>query len=398
MSVSDFPVHDADQHYYEPEDAFTRHIERTYRDRGVRVIHDGKRVVTLIGGRVNQFVPNLSFDPIIVPGCLDRYFRGEIPDDFDRSKLFQLEPIRPEYRDRDARATVLEAQGVKRTLLFPTFAVGVEQALVGDPEAAAACVRAFNRWLDEDWGFVYRDRLYAVPLISLAIPDQAEREVAWCAERGARMLHMRPGPVASEFGMRSPGDPLFDRVWAAIAEAQLPVAFHLGDGGYQRYAADYGEPVEMATFGPPRPLGEMVSGERAIHDTIASLVLGRLFERHPDLRVCSIENGSDWLFTLDRRLKKIANQHPEMFAESPADTLRRNVFTTPYAEEDVSGLCEHFGASQVLMGSDWPHGEGLAEPLDFADLLADLSEPERRCVLSTNLSALLHLDDVSEAT
>ena len=97
-------------------------------------------------------------------------------------------------------------------------------------------------------------------------------------------------------------------------------------------------------------------------------------------------------------LKKLANQHPEMFAESPADTLRRNVFTTPYAEEDVSALCEHFGASQVLMGSDWPHGEGLAEPLEFVDLLADLSESDRRCVLSTNLSALLQSSSLSDAT
>ena len=62
---------DADNHYYETLDAFTRHLDRDYSWRGVRPVQDGKRVQVLIGGTVNRFVPNPTFDPIIVPGGLD---------------------------------------------------------------------------------------------------------------------------------------------------------------------------------------------------------------------------------------------------------------------------------------------------------------------------------------
>ena len=52
----------------------------------------------LIGGQVNRFVPNPTFDPIIVPGCLDPMFRGQIPEGVDPRTLMQVEPLRAEYR------------------------------------------------------------------------------------------------------------------------------------------------------------------------------------------------------------------------------------------------------------------------------------------------------------
>ncbi|HEY8524922.1 MAG TPA: hypothetical protein VIL48_08175 [Acidimicrobiales bacterium] len=62
---------DADTHYYETLDAFTRHLDPAFAHRGVRPVQDGKRVQLLIGGRVNRFIPNPTFDPIIGPGWLD---------------------------------------------------------------------------------------------------------------------------------------------------------------------------------------------------------------------------------------------------------------------------------------------------------------------------------------
>ena len=35
---------DADNHYYEPLDAFTRHLDKAFKRRGVRPLQDGKRV------------------------------------------------------------------------------------------------------------------------------------------------------------------------------------------------------------------------------------------------------------------------------------------------------------------------------------------------------------------
>ena len=175
---------DADNHYYEALDAFTRHLPKEFKRRGVRPVQSGKRVELLIADRVNRFIPNPTFDPIIVPGCLDQFFRGQMPEGADRSKLTQVEPLRREYRDRDARVAVAEEQGLDAVLLFPTLGCGVEEGLRGDVPATMASLSAFNRWLEEDWGFDYRGRLIGVPMLSLADPVAAVAEVDSLLSRG----------------------------------------------------------------------------------------------------------------------------------------------------------------------------------------------------------------------
>ena len=387
----DFKPVDADNHYYEPLDAFTRHLDRSFAWRGVHPVQDGKRVQLLIGGRVNRFIPNPTFDPIIVPGCLDAQFRGRIPEGVDPRSLMKVEPLREEYRDRDKRAEVVESQGLESVLLFPTLGCGVEQALRNDVDATMASLHAFNRWLEEDWGFDYRGRLITAPMLSLADPDAACAEADSLLARGARIVHVRPAPVPGPNGTsRSLGHKLHDPVWARLAEASVPVAFHLGDSGYNAFlAAAWGGSAEFQGFGPMDVLGRVVVSDRAIHDTIASLVVDGVFKRHPALKVASIENGSEFLHLLVKRLRKQANQTPWVFREDPLDTIRQHVWVAPYFEEDLPALAALIGTERILFGSDWPHGEGLANPLDFAKELDGFDDAAIRRVMRDNCLELL---------
>src|SRR5690349_15967248 len=128
----DYKPIDVDNHYYEAIDSCTRHLDKRFRKRGVQIVNDGKHSLAIIGDRVNRFIPNPTFDPIIVPGCLDPMFRGQIPEGVDPRTLMQVEPLRPEYQDRKARAGIAEQQGLDAVLLFPTLGCGVEEALKGD--------------------------------------------------------------------------------------------------------------------------------------------------------------------------------------------------------------------------------------------------------------------------
>jgi predicted TIM-barrel fold metal-dependent hydrolase len=381
---------DADNHYYESLDAFTRHLDPKYRDRGVRPVQEGKRVRLLIGGRENRFVPNPTFDPIIVPGCLDPLFRGQIPEGVDPRSLMQVEPLRDEYRDHDRRLQVMDDQGLGAALLFPTLGCGVEEALRDDVPATMASLSAFNRWLEEDWGFEYEGRIIAAPMLSLADPDAAAVEVDSLIERGARIVHVRPAPVPGPNGTsRSLGNKAHDPAWARLAEASVPVAFHLGDSGYNaRFAAAWGGNATFG-FGNSDPLGQVLVSDRAIQDTIASMLVHGAFARHPALRVASIENGSDWLAVLAKHLRKQANQTPWAFTEDPLDTLRRHVWVTPYLEEDLHALTELIGVERVLFGSDWPHGEGVAQPLDFTKELDGFDEHAVQRIMHDNCVELL---------
>ncbi|NIR36476.1 MAG: amidohydrolase, partial [Actinobacteria bacterium] len=57
-------------------------------------------------------------------------------------------------------------------------------------------------------------------------------------------------------------------------------------------------------------------------------------------------------------------------------------------EEDIPALCDTIGASQVLFGSDFPHAEGLAEPLSFRESLTGLSERDQDLIMGETLAAL----------
>lgn len=381
---------DSDNHYYEPLDAFTRHLDKKFRDRGVKPVQDGKRVQLLMAGKVNRFIPNPTFDPIIVPGCLDPLFRGQIPEGVDPRTLMEVEPLRPEYQDRDLRLKIMDEQGLGAVMLFPTLGCGVEEALRDDIPATMASISAFNRWLEEDWGFDHEGRILGAPMLSLADPDAAGAELDSVLERGARIVHIRPAPVPGPNGTSlSLGNKKFDPVWARLAEANVPVAFHLGDSGYQRrFAPAWGGRGEFG-FGNSDPLAQVLVSDRAIHDTVASLVMHGVFQRHPALRVASIENGSDWLHLLAKRLRKQANQTPWVFTEDPLDTLRSHVWVTPYLEEDLTALAELMGDDKILFGSDWPHGEGVAQPLDFAIELGAFDDAATDRIMRTNALDLL---------
>ncbi len=204
-------------------------------------------------------------------------------------------------------------------------------------------------------------------------------------------MHIRPAPVPGPNGTGlSLGDKRHDPVWARLAEASVPAAFHLGDSGYEStVGAAWGGLDHFEGYGKTDILNRILVSNRAIHDTIASLVVHKVFTRHPMLRVASIENGSDWMHTLVRRLRKQANQTPWIFADDPRDTIRQHVWVTPYLEEDLGELAELIGVERILFGSDWPHGEGCPEPLDFLKELDGFDETAVQRIMHDNAAELL---------
>src|ERR1700755_2625894 len=262
---------DVDNHYYEPLDAFTRHLDKRFRRRGVQIFQDGRPPEAIIGDRVNRFIPNPTFDPIIVPGCLDLLFRGEIPEGVDPASLMKVERLEshPEYQKRDARVAVMDTQGIETVFMLPTFACGVEEALKHDVEAAMASMHAFNLWLGEDWGFDRTDRrIIAAPIISLADPARAVEEIEYVLAHDAKLVLVRPAPVPGVVKPRSLGDRSHDPVWARLAEAGVPVGFHLSDSGYLHIAAAWGGKSTFEGFGAKDPLDNVLLDDRAIHDTM----------------------------------------------------------------------------------------------------------------------------------
>ena len=73
----------------------------------------------------------------------------------------------------------MDRQGLTGAIFLPTLGVGMEQALVDDPPALCAALRAFNRWLDDDWGFAHHERIYGAPVLTFVDPDALADEIEW---------------------------------------------------------------------------------------------------------------------------------------------------------------------------------------------------------------------------
>ncbi len=123
-----------------------------------------------------------------------------------------------------------------------------------------------------------------------------------------------------------------------------------------------------------------------MHDFFANLIANRHFEKYPNLRVAEVETGSDWVTSLFPKLKKSFGQTPFAYPEDPRDTFRRHVWVSPYYEDDLAGLRDLLGADRLLLGSDWPHAEGLAEPASFIKDLENngFSTDDARLVMREN--------------
>lgn len=384
MAELDFNAFDCDHHYYEAEDAFTRHLDPKMAKRAMQWAEvDGKKRL-LVGGRINRFIPNPTFDPIARPGCLDDYFRGKTAVSDMRQAFGELEPLstRPEYRDRDARVAQLDEQGIDGCFLFPTLGVGMETSMEHDLPAMQAAFRAFNRWVDEDWGFNYQDRLYAAPYITLSSVDHAVAELEFALANDVRIVNMRASAVTTDDGQKSPGDPMFDPFWARVNEAGITVAFHSGDAGYDFLFEHWGLSTEFEAFRYD-PLKRLLNYSN-VADTVAALIAGGVFDRFPRVRIAIIESGSDWVAGLIKRLDKAFKQASHAFAGNPVETLRNHVWVAPYYEDDLTELAGQLGVEHMLFGSDYPHAEGLAVPTDFVHDLEGFSDADVRQVMHDN--------------
>ncbi len=394
-------VFDADNHYWEASDAFTRHRDPKFNERGVQVKEVSGVLRYVLDGEVFQTLPGpADVHPRPKPGAFMDYFAGKLPQKEFAASFNVLPSEHPEWYERDARIRVMDEQGVEAAWMFPSQGVVLEAPMHTDVEAAIEVFRAFNRWLDEEWGFAYQDRIFAVPYLTLSDPNQAVDELRWCLDHGARVVTLRHGAAVTADGMRSPADPMFDRFWGLAQEAGVVIAPH--DGADASYAEMHALLTRVWGEGPA-DVGRTSSGDsmrmmggdsvfvgltknRIVHDFAYILVAHKLFERFPRLRVAYIENGCAWVPPLLQALEYLG--HGDRYQTNPKSQFIEHCWVAPFVEEDVDELARHFPVERILFGSDWPHGEGFPEPRDFFDNVANFSIDDQRRIMLENAREL----------
>jgi predicted TIM-barrel fold metal-dependent hydrolase len=297
---------------------------------------------------------------------------------------------------REDRPKALDHLGFKSQLVISTAYLIMLTTLEhgDDVDLAYAAAAAHNRHV-VDFCAIDR-RLLAVgyvPLMDLARAVAAARQAI---ALGCKAL-MIPSQCPETHAVSHIG---LDPLWAMAQEAGLPIVFHVGGGG---------PPVSLANLVnglPPVPdfhggdlnftsISYMAAGT-SVMQALGTLIIDRVLDRFPRLRVGVIEQGASWLpgwmRTMDSAFTAFYKNEERLKAMSmkPSDFVHRQVRVTPYSHEDTGWIIANSGEEICLFSSDYPHVEGGRNPLKrFEQSLAATPPAVKRRFYSDNFVDLM---------
>jgi predicted TIM-barrel fold metal-dependent hydrolase len=367
MTYSDFasPVFDCDFHLYETADAFTRYLPSQYSD-VVQLVQVKGRTKIAVGGRISQYIPNPTFEVVAAPGSGMEYFAAKNTSGKSFREIVTPMHAIPEFTDKEARINLMDRMHIQATLNYPTLASVIEVNFMDDPEITQMLVHGFNQWLHDEWTFDHQNRIFSTPVMNLSTLEGAIKELDWALDHGAKVILVRPAPVAGWRSPRSPFLPEFDPFWARVEEAGVLLTVHASDSGYQQYANQWlGRGNSEFLAFQPDAFSIASSNGRAAMDTVISAICHGMLARHPKVKMATVELGSTWLPRVVEDLLLTYKKVPQQFAEHPLETIKRQLWVTPFWEDPIQPIIDIIGLDHVLYSSDWPHPEGLADPVGY---------------------------------
>ena len=397
-----YPTFDADNHLYENRDALTKFLPPEY-DGVIKYVDVAGRTKLAIRDRITNYIPNPTFVKVAVPGGLgfDVTKGGSgfgTPARWQRGKLMVMPGVEA-FFDPEPRLELMKEMGIDRTLLWPTLVSAVEERLADDPDAASAVVHALNRWMHEHWSFAYSDSIFSTPIITLANgPERAIEELEFVHERGAKIFLIRVAPVPTWKGRKSFALPEFDPFWQRVQELDITVGMHQGNPGYERYTNEwegFGEQEASIDRNARRasPAFIMLSSEKDnLVDAMASVIGHGLATRFPQLRFLPVEYASSWIRPFYRKLQRTYEASPVLFDEDPVEVFNRNIWVHAFHEPDPKGLIDlGIPADHIMFGSDFPHPEGMEDPLSYAAVVADLPLDQQALIMGGSIGKAMRL-------
>jgi predicted TIM-barrel fold metal-dependent hydrolase len=384
------PIFDGDTHLYETDDAWTRFMPEELRKRWpfeFRHATDGEFALHVGDRKVQVSSDYMTEDRRIPPpGKLHEWLRA-IKE--GKAEVEMRVPITEPMMNPAERVKLLDAWGVKQSILYIGHMIAALAYLDGIKEAYEI-VGAYNRWLLDQWRYDYQGKIYATPILMLDDVEKACEEARFLIKSGARVAVMPMGPI----NCKSPAHPDHDRFWAILNEAKVKVSYHVGEALYMKHhMAQWGEKVQQSRLRQTAFIWMHGYSERPVVETLSSFIFWNFFERFPNIRLLSTENGSEWVPAMLTKMDKVRGMAKNGYwpggqlKERPSTIFKRNVRVVAYPEDDLRMLIDQSGSAEwLLMGSDYPHSEGVPEPRDFINEPAGrgLSEAELKAVMWEN--------------
>lgn len=217
------------------------------------------------------------------------------------------------------------------------------------------------------------DRFRGIGTLPLAHPKAAIAE----AQRLHRELGMRGVEIGTDVIGTDLDESQLEPVWEALADLGLVVVLH---------PAGFTEGQRLTDYYLVNVIGLPLSSTLAV----TRLILGGVFERHPELRMLVVHGGG-YLPFYSARTDHAFRHRPEMrkhIDRLPSEYLANLWFdSTVFSPDLLETLVRTYGADRVLMGTDYPFDMGQGNPIDFIGS-ARLSDRDRAMILGENANQL----------
>jgi predicted TIM-barrel fold metal-dependent hydrolase len=402
---------DSDGHILEPPTEMLEFASAEYRDRiwHLETDADGTECSVWNGRRMPS--TGLAGTAGFPDDKVEQVRRGELT----------YSTTRPSGWTASLRLDDMDTDGIDVSVLYPTTMLGLQS--LRDVEFGRVQARVYNDWCAEHLK-EGRGRLYgAGALPPMHDPDDVlgvVDEIQHVAElAGMVSVFLRPNPAVE---WRYFNDPVYDPIWSALQDAELPVAFHPflapdlpgacdglklarergADGRYQ--PLDEYEAAKAAAgdgiFLPNIYFTQAIANPVDVMSAICYVTSGGVAERFPGTKFIFLEaNGGwlvPWLERLDHHAKKFAWDVPWL-KMLPSEYFRRQCWISFDPDESMlaftanSPLC---GADRIIWASDYPHPDakfpGVTQELEEA--LAGLTDEQRRTITSESARELYGID------
>jgi predicted TIM-barrel fold metal-dependent hydrolase len=379
-------VIDADTHLFETPSMWADHLPVSRRNLAVKIEKDdlGYAWLTAPGGE------RIHLAEVHTPGDIATMGQRRVRQRSGLPPSVSFDELLPQDHDPAARVGLLDRQGVDEALVFPNFGLFWVRTLEDRLDAQLANMEAWNRWAAEGIQPAGGGRLHPVGHVSLRDPAWLESQLAFLSAAGISAAMVPIGPVDG----RPFSHPDLDACWSSFENHGVAVIFHISDGPRPFDDAWYQgdsnpiEPLLMSAFISVTPML-----------ALTDLTVGGVLSRHSDLRIGLVEFTSSWfgqfLSSIDACYKFHAGYNglaPTHLDLRPSEYLRRHVRLATFGFEHPAQLASAFG-DLYMFGSDYPHAEGLAHPLeDFQASGGPLPSPEADGLYHQNAAWVLGRD------
>jgi predicted TIM-barrel fold metal-dependent hydrolase len=360
----------ADSHVTIPDHAWETYLDPVFREKAPRYEVTDEGIFRVFEGRRKRIDASQMLG-----------HNADIrPQDYGTPAEF-LAAVRDERSpasDPDRRIEAQDVDGVVSEILYH----GGPLTDAKDDELRIHSYRAYNRWL-ADFCAPYPSRLIGAAQLPVESVDLAVAEFEAALAMGFRTVNI---PIFPHEGSYAEGE--WDRLFALAEESGTPIGMHIMGLRHVERRFDHSGIY----------LTQNMMARLLMAESLGELLCSGVLQRHPRLRIVSVEAEIGWLPWVLDRLDH--NWHRHRFwtnnelTEEPSAFFRRQVLAT--FTKDFVGLRELdcIGADNVMWSNDYPHAESnWPNSRKLADeWLQGFDEDIKDRLLWRNAADLYHLD------